>query len=78
MRPQALRPAHEGHREREGNSRPVEVGRGVLDIRGMLKALIEIRYSYHVGLEYEKDLKDPIPGTAESIGFIRGTLASMR
>jgi sugar phosphate isomerase/epimerase len=63
---------------KESNSRPVEVGRGVLDIRGMLKALLEIRYAHHVGLEYEKDLKDPIPGTAESIGFIRGTLASMR
>jgi len=57
---------------------PVEVGRGVLDIRGMLKALLEIHYAYHVGLEYEKDLKDPIPGAAESIGYLRGTLAAMR
>ena len=28
---------------KQDNSRPVEVGRGVLDIRGMLKALLEIR-----------------------------------
>ena len=34
--------------------------------------------SFHVGIEYEKDLRDPIPGVAESIGFIRGTLAAMR
>ena len=61
-----------------GKSQPVEVGRGVLDIRGMLRALLNIGYSFHVGLEYEKDLKDPIPGVAESIGFIRGTLAAMR
>ena len=63
---------------KEGRSRPVEVGRGVLDIRGMLRALLDLGYAYHVGLEYEKDLKDPIPGAAESIGFIRGTLAAMR
>jgi sugar phosphate isomerase/epimerase len=63
---------------KEGRSRPVEVGRGVLDVRGMLRALLDIGYAYHVGLEYEKDLKDPIPGAAESIGYIRGTLAGMR
>ena len=40
-----------------GNARPVEVGRGVLDVRGMLKALLDIGYSHHVGLEYEKDMK---------------------
>jgi inosose dehydratase len=60
-----------------GNARPVEVGRGVLDVRGMLKALLDIGYNHHVGLEYEKDLNDPIPGAAESFGYIRGTLASM-
>ncbi|MGP0069761.1 MAG: sugar phosphate isomerase/epimerase family protein [Isosphaeraceae bacterium] len=63
---------------REGKSQPVEVGRGVLDVRGMLRALLDIGYKYHVGLEYEKDMKDPIPGVAESIGYIRGTLAGMR
>jgi inosose dehydratase len=63
---------------RDENSQPVEVGRGVLDVRGMLRALLDIGYKYHVGLEYEKDMKDPIPGVAESIGFIRGTLAGMR
>ena len=56
-------------------ARPVEVGRGVLDVRGMLKALLDIGYSHHVGLEYEKDMNDPIPGAAESFGYIRGTLA---
>ncbi len=44
----------------------------------MLRALLDIGYAYHVGLEYEKDLKDPVPGAAESIGYIRGTLAGMR
>lgn len=63
---------------REGQSHPVEVGRGVLDIHGMLRTLLDIGYTHHVGLEYEKDMKDPIPGVAESIGYMRGTLAAMR
>jgi inosose dehydratase len=62
----------------EGRSRPVEVGRGVLDIRGMLRTLREIGFAHHVGLEYEKDKKDPVPGVAESIGYIRGTLAGLK
>jgi sugar phosphate isomerase/epimerase len=63
---------------REARSLPVEVGRGILDVRGMLRALLDINYGYHVGLEYEKDMTDPIPGVAESIGYIRGTLSGMR
>jgi inosose dehydratase len=63
---------------RKGPKSPgAEVGRGVLDVRGMLKALLDIGYSHHLGLEYEKDMSDPIPGAAESFGYIRGTLACM-
>ena len=62
----------------EGKSQPVEVGRGVLDIRKMLVTLLDVNYRHHVGLEYEKDLKEPMPGVAESIGYIRGTLAMLR
>jgi inosose dehydratase len=58
----------------EANAKPIEVGRGVLDIRGMLRALLDTKYAYHVGLEHEKDMRDPIPGVAESIGYLRGTL----
>lgn len=63
---------------REPRARVIEVGRGVLDIRGILQALREIGFRGHVGLEHEKDMNDPLPGVAESIGYIRGTLASMR
>jgi sugar phosphate isomerase/epimerase len=58
-------------------ARPVEVGRGVLDVRGILQALLDVKYAYHVGLEYEKDMNDPIPGAAESIGYLRGVLSGM-
>jgi inosose dehydratase len=54
---------------------PVEVGRGILDIPGILRTLLRINYSGIVSLEYEKDAKDPLPGVAESIGYIRGILS---
>jgi inosose dehydratase len=64
---------------RTGEKSPViEVGRGVLDIRGILQALHEVHFTGHAGLEHEKDMNDPLPGVAESIGYIRGTLASMK
>jgi sugar phosphate isomerase/epimerase len=62
----------------QGRSRPVEVGRGVLDVRSMLRALLDMKYAHHVGLEYEKDMQDPLAGVAESIGYMRGTLSGLR
>jgi inosose dehydratase len=62
----------------DSTAKPIEVGRGVLDVRGMLQALLDIKYGYHVGLEYERDLREPLPGVAESIGYIRGTLAGLK
>ena len=58
-------------------SRAVEVGRGVLNIRKMLEALLDIKYAHHIGLEHEKDANDPLPGVAESIGFLRGVMTTM-
>lgn len=53
----------------------VEIGRGVIDIPGFLSTLQEIKYQGVVSLEYEKDADDPLPGSAESIGYLRGVLA---
>jgi inosose dehydratase len=61
-----------------GSSKPVELGRGVLDLRGILQALLDIKFAGHVGLEFEKNLNDPIPGTAESIGYLKGVLSGMK
>ena len=55
----------------------VEVGRGVLNLRSILKALLDIKYAYQVAFEYEKDADDPLPGLAESVGYIRGLLANL-
>ncbi len=58
--------------------RPLEVGRGVIDIPAVLAAMKEIGYGKIASLEYEKDGEDPLPGIAESIGYIRGCLAAQQ
>lgn len=54
---------------------PVEMGRGKLDLRAILAALVATGYSHSAWLEYEKDPNDPVNGLAESTGYIRGLLA---
>ncbi|HZK79923.1 MAG TPA: sugar phosphate isomerase/epimerase [Humisphaera sp.] len=53
----------------------IEIGRGILDIRGMIAALIEIKYAGHVGFEHEKTAENPLPGLAESMGYTKGVTA---
>ncbi len=55
----------------------VEIGRGVIDIPEFLRTVVKTGYSGTLGLEYEKDPDDPLPGSAESIGYVRGLLAGM-
>lgn len=56
---------------------PVEVGAGKLDIRGMLQALLAIKYNGVVSFEYEKGAGNPAIGLAESVGFVRGALKAL-
>lgn len=55
----------------------VEVGRGVIDIPKFLRTLSKINYTGVVAFEYEKDADDPLPGLAESVGYVRGVIAAM-
>jgi sugar phosphate isomerase/epimerase len=55
----------------------IEIGRGVIDIPEFLRTLIEIDYRGSVSFEFEKDGKDPLPGVAESVGYVRGVLATL-
>ncbi|MEK6481982.1 sugar phosphate isomerase/epimerase [Catalinimonas sp. 4WD22] len=55
----------------------LELGRGIMDIPAFLKTLQEINYTGVVGLEYEKDGDDPVPGLAESVGYTRGVLSAL-
>jgi len=55
----------------------VEIGRGVIDIPRFLSVLLENKYTGVVSFEYEKDAKDPFPGLAESVGYVRGVLSML-
>jgi inosose dehydratase len=60
------------------NATNVEIGRGALDLRAVFQALLRIKYQHLVGIEYEKDQEDPLPGLAESVGYLRGLLSEGR
>jgi inosose dehydratase len=53
----------------------VEIGRGVIDIPRLLRTLARVNYLGTASFEYEKDSRDPLPGLAESVGYVRGVLA---
>ncbi len=52
----------------------VEIGRGIIDIPRFIRTLIKINYRGNVAFEFEKDESDPLPGVAESVGYVRGVL----
>jgi sugar phosphate isomerase/epimerase len=54
-----------------------EVGKGVLPIRDILKALTAIRYTGCLSLEYEAEPENPVAGMRGSLAYIRGVLAGM-
>ena len=72
---------HDVHIKDESAASPkgktLEIGRGVIDVPRFLKTLIQIKYSAVVSFEYEKDPDDPLPGLAESVGYVRGVLAAI-
>jgi sugar phosphate isomerase/epimerase len=61
----------------EASGRTVEIGRGIIDIPAFLKTLVKIKYTRIASFEYEKDADDPLPGLAESVGYVRGVLATI-
>jgi inosose dehydratase len=62
----------------ERRSMVCEVGRGVLDTKGIFQALLDIKFAGHAGFEYEKDGKDPLPGLAESVGYCRAIMTTVK
>ena len=46
----------------------------VIDLPALLRTLVKIGYSGFAAFEYEEDPGDPLPGLAESVGYIRGVL----
>ena len=62
-------------RGKEGST--LEMGRGAIDIPKFLKAVKKSKYKGYLSFEYEKDADAPIPGLAESVGYIRGVIKSL-
>ena len=58
----------------DANGSTVEIGRGVIDIPNLLKTLERLKYKGTLHIEHEKDENDPLPGVAESAGYLRGAL----
>ncbi|MBB4037840.1 sugar phosphate isomerase/epimerase [Dysgonomonas hofstadii] len=51
-----------------------EIGRGIIDIPAFVKMLREVKYDGACSLEYERNMKTPLAGIAESIGYFRGVI----
>jgi sugar phosphate isomerase/epimerase len=58
--------------------RTCEMGRGILDIPAFVKMLRKVKYAGACSLEYEKDMRDPLAGIAESIGYFKAVMASTK
>jgi sugar phosphate isomerase/epimerase len=55
----------------------VEVGKGLLDIPGLFRALVKARFAGHVSLEYEINENDPVSGIKESLGYMKGVVDAL-
>jgi sugar phosphate isomerase/epimerase len=58
------------------SGKTIEAGRGVIDLPAVMKALVDIHYPHLVSFEFEKDPDDPVPGLAETVGYVKGLLAT--
>lgn len=54
-----------------------EVGKGVLDIPGVFRALLKANFQGHVALEYEINESAPLVGMKESLAYERGVHAAL-
>jgi sugar phosphate isomerase/epimerase len=55
----------------------IEIGHGVIDIPKVLRILNKIGYCHIASFEFEKDQEDPLPGLAESVGYVRGSVRTL-
>jgi inosose dehydratase len=57
--------------------RGTPVGRGIIDFPALVRALIEVKFKGVAAFEYEEQPDDPLPGLAESVGFLKGVVAAI-
>ncbi|MBE7171991.1 MAG: sugar phosphate isomerase/epimerase [Williamsia sp.] len=56
------------------DAKAIEIGRGAIDFPAVVKALKDINFQGICSIEFEKDMTDPLPGIAESVGYFRGVI----
>ncbi|MEO5890988.1 MAG: sugar phosphate isomerase/epimerase [Ferruginibacter sp.] len=56
---------------------PIEIGRGMIDIPKVIRTLKKINYKGNMSFEFEKDGDDPLPGLAESVGYVHGVIRAI-
>jgi sugar phosphate isomerase/epimerase len=56
------------------DGKAIEMGRGVINIKEVIQSLRKIKYAGYCSIEFEKDMTDPLPGIAESIGYFKGVM----
>ncbi len=61
----------------EADGQTCIIGRGIIDFPVFLKAVSDLQYKGTLALEYEAEGKDPLPGMMESIGYVKGILATL-
>jgi sugar phosphate isomerase/epimerase len=54
----------------------IEIGRGVINFPEVVESLRKINFKGVCSIEFEKDMTDPLPGMAESVGYFKGVLAA--
>src|SRR5206468_7671924 len=60
-----------------GGHTDCEVGKGVLPVAPILKALAAGGYAGYINLEYEAEPDNPQPGMRASLAYIHGVLAGL-
>lgn len=53
------------------------IGRGIINFPSFMKAVVDMGYQGTLDLEYEAEGNDPLPGMMESLGYMKGILATM-
>ncbi|MEX0988643.1 MAG: sugar phosphate isomerase/epimerase [Bacteroidales bacterium] len=52
-------------------------GAGVFDFEASLRTLVELDYAGFVSIEYEAEMNNPVPGHAETKGYINGVISNL-
>lgn len=56
------------------DAKAIEIGRGAIDFSEVIESLRKIKFQGVCSIEFEKDMSDPLPGIAESVGFFKGVM----